>query len=193
MNKLMVMCFAAALSGAVGCSSRSSERVEAEGGKKMDETLAAITRAATTGKLDGMEIEHYIGGGLPPPHYRSEQFRLFVDHGRDTLAFVTHDQTATVKQGEQYPRHVYKLPATPSDVKTIASLVRDTGAFGAPAPAESARPRDSLRSELVVILGGKETKRVYPGAEPADLAKLQEAIRPFIERLKTHGEHQVVR
>ena len=86
-------------------------------------TLEAITQAETTGKLNGLEIEHYVAGGLPPPHYRSEQFRLFVDHGRDTLWFATPDYTVRVKQGEQYPQHVYRLTASPNDVKMIARLV----------------------------------------------------------------------
>jgi len=181
--------------GTLGCPSSKGERLVLEGGKRMDSTaaLAAITRAEASGKLDGLEIEHYVAGGLPPPYYRSEQFRLFVDHGRDTLAFVVHDVTAKVKQGEQFPRHVYKLPASPSDVKTIARLVRESGAFKGAPPAEGERPHDSMRTELVAILGGKEAKRVYAGAEPAELAKLREVIDPLIARLKAHGVHQVVR
>ncbi|APR86118.1 Hypothetical protein A7982_11467 [Minicystis rosea] len=176
-----------------GCSSCNGERFGLEGGSMDDSTaLAAISRAETTGKLDGLEIEHYVGGGLPPPHYRSEQFRLFVDHGRDTIEFVTPDFTTQVKQGEAYPRHVYKLTASPSEVRSIAGLVRECGAFSSPAPVDEKRAHDSIRTELSAIVGGKEAKRVYSGAEPAALTKLRAVISPLIARLKAQGEHRLV-
>src|SRR4051794_23053923 len=32
-----------------------------------------LARIEASGKLGGVEIEYYVGGGLPPPHYRSDQ------------------------------------------------------------------------------------------------------------------------
>jgi hypothetical protein len=182
----------AVTTGAAGCSSSTNDKTGQQGGKGMDnDALAALKRAEGSGKLDGFEIEHYVSGGLPPPHYRSDQFRLFTDHGRSTAEFVTPDYSAKVKQGEAYPRHVYKLPASPSDVQTFARLVREAGAFGPTPPAQGAKVADRVKTEIVVTLGDKEIKHVYPGAEPTELTKLREFVNPFIARLKAQGEHKI--
>jgi hypothetical protein len=182
--------------GVAGCSSRSEKPGEI-GGKTMNDTaaLAALKDAETSGKLNGLEIEHYVGGGLPPPHHRSEQFRLYVSDGRDTLAFVTPDFTARVKQGESYPNHAYELPATPADVRQIARLVRESGAFSSASTPQDGVVADGLRTELVLICDGKggkeEAKRVYSGAEPPELAKLLAEINAIVARIKAQGVHKV--
>jgi len=159
----------------------------------MDQWVETALRAAEkTGKLDGLEIEYYVSGGLPPPHYVSEQFRLLVRDGHDVLEFATPNYDPKLPQGASYPKDIYTLPATPEDAKTIARLVLASGAFresasdaGAPAPA------DALRTELEVTGGGKTAKCVYLGREPAELPKLREAVEALIERVKAHGQHEV--
>lgn len=41
-----------------------------------DIIIEKLTAAAQTGRCDGLTIEYWIGGGQPPPYYRSEQFRI---------------------------------------------------------------------------------------------------------------------
>ena len=193
-QRVVLVCAAAALGGGLvstGCGAWRDKVAQKEG-KTMDAqaALAALKKAEATGKLDGLEIEHYIGGGMPPPYYRSEQFRLYGDAGRDTLAFVTPDYTANVGQGEAYPRSAYRIASTPAEVTTIARLVRESGAFDM-APPSDAGPADAFRTEVVVMLGGKEVKRVYPGAAPPELAKLREAINKVIEHIKANGVHRI--
>lgn len=180
--------------GISGCSKQERDARTLKGGDAMDDkkALGLLAAAETSGKLDGIEIEHYVAGGLPPPHYRSEQFRLFVHEGRDTLRFVTPDFQAH-HEGTAYPNHTYDLPATPADVRTIARLVRESGAFAKAVPVdEPAGAPDRMRTELAVILHGKEAKRVYVGAEPPELTKLRAVIQPMIARLKAQGAHRVM-
>jgi hypothetical protein len=191
----MVMIAAALGGAALGCSPKSEAQTQS-GGKAMDdETAVALLKAAEeSGKLpEGMEIEHYVGGGLPPPHLRSDQLRLMVREGHLVFRFVTPDFKAEVKQNESYPRKVYERAATPDEVRKIARLVRESGAFGNPPPASGPPVRDRLRTELVILRGGQEAKRVYPGAEPPELTKLRAEIGPLVADLKAHGKHWVER
>jgi hypothetical protein len=175
-----------------GCSSCAKGRQE--GVKTMDNEWAeaALKTAETTGKLDGLEIEHYVGGGLPPPYYRSEQLRLLVQEGRDVLRFVTPNYDPALRKGNTYPRDTYVLPATPDDVKLVARLLRETGALRAPVPsATEPKVADALRTEWVISAHGKETKRVYPRGEPPELAKLTAVVETLIARVKAQGTHRV--
>jgi hypothetical protein len=131
-----------------------------------------------------------VSGGLPPPHYRSEQLRLLVRDGRDVFELATPNYAATPKQGEGFPSDVYRLPATPAEVKTIARLVRESNAFGSVAPPAEEQSADRMRTELLVTLHGKEAKRVYAGAAPPELAKLREVLTPLMARLRAQGEHR---
>jgi hypothetical protein len=154
---------------------------------------ALLTIEYTGALTNGVEIEFYVGGGLPPPYHRSEQFRLILHDGRTVFRFVTPDYTAAVKQGEPYPRHVYQILATPEEVMALAKLVRRSGAFTNPAPAAENLAADSLRTELIVVVKGKSYLRLYSGAEPAGLAALQKMVRQLIARLRDDGEHWIER
>ena len=153
----------------------------------------ALRATEKSGRLDGLEIEHYVGGGLPPPHYRSDQLRLLAKDGRDTFEFATPHYEEKVPEGGTYPLDIYTLPATPEEVKTFARLVRESGAFAAPAPDAGPGHADALKTELIVNVRGREAKRVYAGGEPAELARLREVVDPLIARLQKIGAHRVKR
>jgi hypothetical protein len=175
---------------AVACSSCSASVQEGE--KSMDTWVETALRASEkTGKLDGLEIEYYVGGGLPPPHYVSDQFRMLVRDGRDVLEVATPNYAANPPRGASYPRDVYTLAATPEDVRTVARLILEAGAFHTVPPDGGTAPADALRTELEVSLAGKAAKRVYRGREPAELPKLRPAIEALFAAVRARGQHQV--
>ena len=50
--------------------------------------LTKLAEIERSGRLTGLEIEFWSGGGLPPPYYRSEQLRLTTRGGRDIMEFA---------------------------------------------------------------------------------------------------------
>ena len=156
--------------------------------KWADKVLAACE---ASGKLDGAEIEYYVAGGLPPPHYRSDQLRLLVQGGRDMVEFATPNYDPKLAKGNAYALDIYAIAATPDDVRSVARSMRETGAFQAEAPdAGPSRVADTLRAELVVVAGGKEAKRVYAPGDPA-IGELRETAEAMIARVKSQGAHRV--
>ena len=85
-----------------------------------------LEASARTGKLEGIEIEYYVGGGLPPPLYRSDQLRLLVSDGRSTLRFA---RPVYDRRYDPYPLEIFQMAATPDDVQLIAGLLLKSRIF----------------------------------------------------------------
>ncbi len=151
----------------------------------------ALGEAEATGRLNGVVIEHFVGGGLPPPRLRSDQLRLMTRDGRDVLVFDKPDfKKRPTKAGQPYPNDEYTLAASPADVQLVARLVRE--AFRAPAPEPpDADEQDALHTEIIVSAHGRQATRAYRGGAPSELASLTAAARTLIERAKTQGVHEV--
>lgn len=153
--------------------------------------LAVLSQWETTGTLGGAEMEYWTGGGQPPPYYRSDQFRLHTVDGIEILEF------AKVKYDSRYePSNLlekFRLPAQPSDVKTIARLLRDTGVFTSRYPEED-NPgiADVLSTEVIVTAGGCEYKKVYYRVVPSQLAPLRAEVERVIQRLKASGSRELL-
>jgi hypothetical protein len=147
------------------------------------ETLVTrLQRLETTGRLDGMEIEYWVGGGHPPPSYRSEQFRWLTWEGRDTLEFATiayapvYEQPLTLK---------WQWPASPADVQAAARLLRETRVWAAEYTEEAKPPTaDVIRTEVVVTRAGQEHKKVYYQRIPAELQSLQSEVKRLIDLVR---------
>jgi len=137
-----------------------------------------LRRCEATGRLDGLEIEYWTGGGLPQPSFRSDQFRLLTVGGVEMLEFDTVAYA---------PRFTceglileFQLPARHEDVRTVARLLRETGVFTARHPEEEdPRTADILRTEVLVKAGGREHKRIYYRRIPEVL----QPLRAEVERL----------
>jgi hypothetical protein len=179
---------------ALGCS-RTSERHGpdvTDGGAKMvemdPEVTAALTRMEATGRLEGVEFEHYVGGGLPPPHYRSDQFRLLTRDGHDVVQFAAPNYSAKPDKDASYPLDKYWLPAQPEDVKKIARILREGRAFDSSAPRTTVA--DAVRTELVFTIVGKDHKATYWGLPPA-LTALDALVDTLIARVKSQGQHKL--
>lgn len=149
---------------------------------------AALTRMEAIGKLEGVEFEHYVGGGLPPPYYVSDQLRLLARDGRDTIQFAAPNYKSKPVKDEAYPRDVYTLPAQPDDVKTIAKILREGRTFETSTMASA--PADGVRTELLLTVAGKQHKATYSGFAPT-LAPLSDAVKVLIARVKSQGKHEL--
>jgi hypothetical protein len=150
------------------------------------EFLARLERSAQTGRLDGLEIEYWVGGGLPPPHYRSDQFRLLTVQGRDTLEIAR----PLWDDGFKPPQLIEKFqrPANMLDVRHIARLILDAGVFTAQHEDKPA-VGDGLSTEVIVTAGGTKHQRVYRGRVPPKLR----ALEADVERLRLTLEREGVR
>jgi hypothetical protein len=183
------MFFSACRGGSATQTNSSGSSGAPEGGtmEAQSEIEVLLARCEASGKLSGIEIEYYVGGGLPPPNYVSNQFRLLVVDGQDVLQFA---KPVFDKRYNPYPMEVYTLPATPADVKTIAGLILRSRAFS---PSSSSNPPikvpDALRTELVIKAGTKEETRTFQGL-PEALQPLKPAVEALIEQLKAKGARE---
>lgn len=185
----------ALLASTMGCSQRnekSSGQMGTDGGTMMVEVdptvTAALSRMEATGKLEGVEFEHFVGGGLPPPHYVADQLRLLVQDGHDTIEFSAPNYKAQAAQGQAYPNDEYQLPAQPDDVKAIARALREGHAFEFSEPTTTVA--DAVRTELVLTVAGKRHTVIYRGFTPA-LAPLNALVRDLTTRVKAQGRYRL--
>jgi len=152
-----------------------------------EELAARLSRCEHSGRLDGLEIEYYVSGGLPPPHYRSDQFRCLTVDGRELieLARPKFDRGYTIN----YPVEKFQLPAEPENVRTVARLLREGRVFDATYPEER-RPdiADILSTEVLATEGGRQTKKVYYQKPPEPVMPLDEFVAGARKLLVTRGE-----
>jgi len=153
--------------------------------------LAELSRLAEQGRLDGVSIEYWVGGGLPPPYYRSDQFRLLSVENRDTLEFARPYRDPAAKLEGLVEK--YQLPAQPSEVRGLAKLILETGVFERQFPEEKDPGRaDALATEVIVTAGGREFKRRYFSGAPKPLEALQAEVERLVQRLTANGTRQVL-
>ena len=166
-----------------------------EGRKLMDGTRvdSALRRAEASGRMDGMGIEYFVGGGLPPPYYRLDSLRVMTKDGQDVLEFASPNYDPALAKGKTVPMDVYTLPAKSEDVVLMARHFR--AAFQSPEPSPPAPHRkDALRTELVFAedaVNGRPVQRVYAGGAPPELADLRAAAETLIARVKAQGVHTI--
>jgi hypothetical protein len=153
--------------------------------------LAELARLAEQGRLDSVTIEYWVGGGPPPPLYRSDQFRLLSVENRDTIEFARPYHDPAAKREGLVER--FQLPAQPSEVRGLAKLIIDTGVFERQFPEEKDPGRaDALATEVIVTIGGREYKRRYFTGSPKPLEPLRVEVERLVQRLTTSGTRQVL-
>ena len=196
------------LVGAAGCGSNGSNAsagsgdstgqlsgkdATTTGGSKVQLTqeetalVGRLEAAEKTGQLQDLEIEYWIGGGAPPPYSRSDQLRFMVAQGSAWLEL--NKQTFD----EKHPGVVlieYRLPLGASDVRAVATLLRETALFRSRFPEEE-KPNvaDILRTEVTLSSadGKKSLKRTYYQTMPGALATVREHMAALSERLVKEG------
>jgi hypothetical protein len=149
---------------------------------------SVLQRLEKNGKLDGVEMEHYVGGGAPPPYTHNDQLRFHTHEGQEVVEFARSNFART--EFNPYALDIYRLPAEPADIRTMAKLLLATDAFGSRhQEAITTDVADILRTELLVIEHGDIAKRVYFGHLPEAFAPLEKEVDAMIERLKAKGEY----
>lgn len=173
----------------IGCGSHGCSLLS-NGEHTMNNSSAKsiLERLEKTGKLDGVEIEHYVGGGMPPPYTHNDQLRFHTQEGREVVEFAKSNFKRT--EFNPYALDIYRLPAEAADVRTIAKLILAADAFGGGNPQGSSNDiADIIRTEVVVTEDGDAATCVYHGQLPEAFAPLEKEVEALIERLKTKGEY----
>lgn len=152
--------------------------------------LAELARLAERGRLDGVTIEYWVGGGLPPPLYRSDQFRLLTADNNDLLEFARPYRDPAARREGLVEK--FQLAAHPSDIRGLARLILDTGVFSRHFPEEKDPGRaDALATEVIVGIGGREFKRRYFTAAPQPLEPLRAEVERLVQRLVASGKRRL--
>jgi hypothetical protein len=152
--------------------------------------LARLAAAERAGRLNGLEIEFWSGGGLPPPYYRSDQLRLMTRGAQDVVEF------ATIKWDESFNppqlQEKWLLPLRPEQTSEVIRLLLATKVFTTTYPEEhNPNIGDVLSHEILLTADGAHLQRKYYRQEPVALAPLRAAIAGLIQLAKTHGRHGV--
>jgi len=152
--------------------------------------LEDLARIVQQGRLGGVTIEYWVGGGLPPPHYRSDQLRLLTFESSDILEFARpYRDPAATREGIVEKFH---LAVQPSDVRRIATLIIDIGVFERQFPEEKDPGRaDALTTEVILTINGREFKRRYYSGSPPPLEPLRLEVERLIRRLVESGKREV--
>ena len=152
---------------------------------KADDVLA---RLEATGKLNGAEIEHYIGGGMPGPAMHNDQLRFFSRDGREVMEFAKSNFIRT--EFNPCALDIYSLPAEPAVVQKFARLLRESRAYRDDFPEETPHEdADRIHLELGITEAGETASRSYPGGPPASFAPLETEVDALIARLRATGEY----
>jgi hypothetical protein len=155
------------------------------------ELIGRLEAAETKGHLEDLEIEYWVGGGLPPPHHRSDQLRFLLVDGKPTIELnvATFDPKRPDLSSIEY-----RAPLAPDDLHAVATSIRETGVFLKTFPEEQKPDQlDILRTEVVVSTRdrSKHVKRIYYRAVPDALAPLAAHVRRISDRLRAEGKKRL--
>ena len=185
---LISACLAIAM--AWGCSPPAADRPGDGTSEAGPPPLPEIARLAGQGRLDGVTIEYWVGGGAPPPFYRSDQFRLLTVEDSDVLEFARPYHDPADKREGLIEK--FRAPAHPSNVRALAKLILDAGVFTRHYPDENDPGRaDILNTEVIVRAGGREYKRRYFTASPKPLEPLRAEVERLVQRLTASGKRGI--
>lgn len=137
-----------------------------------------LARAAKAGTLDGLTIEMWRGGGLPPPYYKSDQLRFLSVGGSDAIEFASlrfdsHYEPSSVQDK-------WTIPAAAADIREAAHLLLSLRVFEAQFPEErQTGVPDAISYEIIASAEAVEVQRRYYGKLPEPFGPIQ----IFIDRL----------
>lgn len=168
------------------CQPARSERGRAMTKSTAELILERLANSERTGRLDGLEIEFWKGGGLPPPNYKSDQLRLMTAGGREVIEFASLRWDSRFDPPSVQDKWI--LAVDPADVSEVARLLQSTQVFTGKY-AEEVKPgiADIFSYEILVTADGRQEKRTYYRKLPEQLAPLQTAFDKLIELAKAQG------
>lgn len=150
-----------------------------------------LERAAATGRLDGLEIEYWVGGGSPPPHYRSDQLRLQTRGGRDVAEFARPLFDASFDPPDLVEK--FTADAQPADVQGVARLILAAHLFDEAAQTGPTAGFDMLATEIAIAAGERRFERKHRGNElPENLRPLAQQIEELRQSLEKAGARSVL-
>jgi hypothetical protein len=156
-----------------------------------EELRMRLERAAATGRLDGLEIEYWVGGGSPPPHYRSDQLRLFARGGRDVVEFARPLFDASFDPPDLVEK--FTADAQPADVQGVARLVLAARLLDEAVQTGPSAGFDVLATEIAIAAGELRFERKHRGNElPESLRPLAQKIDELRQRLAKAGVRSVI-
>jgi len=145
-----------------------------------------LERVEKTGVLEGLSLELWRGGGLPPPYYKSDQLRFLSVSGHDTVEFASLRFDASFDPPSVQDK--WTIPAATADVKEAARLLLSLKVLETQFPEE--RPTgvaDAISWEVIALSDGAEVQRRYYGKLPDELAPLQAFIDRMVGSAKASG------
>lgn len=166
---------------------------------ELDERLR---RCVATGRLEGLELEHWLGDGPPPPLRRYHHLRLVPgrDDGSvgqtddreaapDTIEF-THPRPEPGTLPSPLLRH--RVEARPADISAFAQALLDARAFD-PTGGSAPRSPDALTLRIGAAEGGRRALATHHDPLPGRLSAVGRAAAELIERAVDEGTTDVVR
>src|SRR5512144_1322885 len=87
----------------------------------INRVIPLLRDVASSGRLQGLAIGYWAGGGPPPPLYRSEQMVLYHFEGHDTV-----EVSRTLFDKKYQPpscRETFRARAEPAEIRRIAGAL----------------------------------------------------------------------
>jgi hypothetical protein len=123
----------------------------------MHAALAALKTAENTGRLGRVTVGYWEGGGLPPPHHHTHQVFLYVLNGTETIEFERTRYDERFKPSAL--QEMWRLAASPDDVRDLVRRINATDAFTTSFPEESDLDvADVRRFVMFLCLDQKEVR-----------------------------------
>ena len=146
-----------------------------------------LANARSSGRLDGLTIEYWKGGGLPPPYHVSQQLRVMSAGGNDAVVF--DNETWDAKYTPQNVHERWTAVARPEDVRSVAAMILDGDLLGKRfAEEDDPGIADILSHEIILAADGVEVKKTYFRSLPAQMQPLKQFFDDLIQRTKAQAE-----
>ena len=153
-----------------------------------DSVRARIDRSAQSGRMEGMEFEYWIGGGQPPPYYRSDQLRLLDSGAGDLLVFARPYWDSAFDPPDLVEK--FQRTADPDEIRRVLNLLLQSDVFSKPTETEMAGP-DVLKTEIMLTFGGVTHERRFHGKIPDELNALDAVVQALHVSLAHTGMRSV--
>jgi hypothetical protein len=181
---------AALFGGLLGVVCHSSTMETDMNDSTREELRARLERAAAVGRLEGLEIEYWVGGGAPPPHYRSDQLRLLTQGDRDVFEFARPLWDASFDPPDLIEK--FSADAAPADVQSVLRLILASGALDEAGQTGPTAGFDMLATEILISDGARRFERKHRGNDvPDNLLALSQEIDELRKKLEKGGERSV--
>jgi hypothetical protein len=155
-----------------------------------EELRARLERAAAVGRLEGLEIEYWVGGGAPPPHHRSDQLRLLTQGGRDVVEFARPLWDESFDPPDLIEK--FTADAEPADVQSVLRLILESRVLDETGQTGATAGFDMLATEILISDGARRFERKHRANEvPENFLALSRKVDELRKALEKGGERSV--